>query len=158
MGNGERLDPLLTQRNLLVGLCSLGSPNTDQPTLIRVVGSARLRVDDDLLITVDNPDRTAQLAYGFVKLTGYQMVDGVLHAVVEAPEVTDRRRRNTLDTSGTDLLARVAAAGGTVLLSSKPYLRAATKSYFGPRWGGRSVPQDRRVSRDVPLDVLLAGA
>jgi len=45
-----------------------------------------------------------------------------------------RARGRTIDTSGVALLARLAADGGDALLSAKPYLRSASKAYFGPRW------------------------
>ncbi|HEY7814797.1 MAG TPA: hypothetical protein VIC62_16240 [Nakamurella sp.] len=152
----QRLDRLLTERNLLTGLCSVGTPDPVTPTLVRVDGRARLRVDDDLLITADGAPGNP-LTFGFAKLTGYRMVDGALHAQVEPAEQTDRRRGQVADLSGTGLLARVAERAGTVLLSPKPFLRSAAKAYFGARWSGRSVPSDRRVARTVPLDVLLAG-
>ncbi|ACV79018.1 hypothetical protein [Nakamurella multipartita] len=153
----QRLDPLLTERNLLTGLCSAGRPRRDDPALVRVTGQARLRVDDDLLITDIQPDDD-RFRHGFARLAGYRMIDGDLHAQVEPVEQTDRRRANTVDTSGVALLAGLAANGGTALLSAKPYLRSASKAYFGPRWSAGRVPTERRVTRDVPLDVLLAGA
>lgn len=153
----QRLDPLLTERNLHAGLCSSGRPRRDDPTLVRVTGQARLRVEDDLLITDTDPDDD-RFAHGFARLAGYRMIDGDLHAHIEPVDQTDRRRADPVDTSGVALLARLAAAGNPALISPKPYLRSASKAYFGPRWSGGRVPTDRRVTRDVPLDVLLAGA
>ncbi|WP_420121137.1 ATP-binding protein [Nakamurella sp.] len=126
-------------------------------TTLRFVGTARLRVDDDLLIT-DAASDTDGFAHGFARLAGYRMIDGELHAHIEPVEQTDRRRAESVDTSGVALLTRLAGAGGTALLSAKPYLRSASKAYFGPRWSAGRVPTDRRVTRAVPLDVLLAGA
>lgn len=152
----ERVDPLLTERNIAGGECAVGIPDPLTPTLVRVDGRARLRVGDTLLITRVCGDELRDVRQGLARLSGYRMVAGVLHAQVEAAP-SPRRNNSLADTSGVGVLASAARDGAPVELSDRPYLRPAKKAYFGRQWSRRSVPPDRRVTRDVPLDVLLAG-
>lgn len=152
----ERVDPLLTDRNIAGGECAEGIPDPLTPTLVRVDGRARLRVGDILLITRVCGAALGDVRQGLARLSGYRMVAGALHAQVEAAP-SPRRNGSLADTSGVGVLVSAARDGAPVELSDRPYLRPAKKAYFGRQWSRRSVPPDRRVTRDVPLDVLLAG-
>jgi hypothetical protein len=152
----ERVDPLLTDRNIVTGECAVGVPHRQTPHLVRVDGRARLRVGDTLLITRVCGGGLRDVRQGVARLAGYRMVEGALHAQVEAAPAQGRNK-SLADTTGIGVLASAALDEATVELSDRPYLRAAKKAYFGRQWSRRSVPPDRRVTRDVPLDVLLAG-
>lgn len=152
----ERVDPLLTERNIAGGECAVGIPDPLTPTLVRVDGRARLRVGDTLLITRVCGAALRDVRQGLARLSGYRMVAGALHAQLEAAP-SSRRNSSLADTSGVGVLMSAAKDTAPVELSDRPYLRPAKKAYFGRQWSRRSVPPDRRVTRDVPLDVLLAG-
>ena len=149
----ERTDPLLRHRCIVEGTVarvrllhrngSTISGSVSQPFRLRE-GEVLGMFDDT---SSENTARIVLVSMGFTDTL-----------VAEFGPVTSQRKQRRSSTAGAfAFMDSALAAHETVLVTNSPYLSSAPPSSTN-RWTGKPDPAETPIARDVPLDVVLAGA
>lgn len=149
----ERTDPLLRHRCIVEGTVarvrllhrngSTISGSVSQPFRLRE-GEVLGMFDDT---SSENTARIVLVSMGFTDTL-----------VAEFGPVTSQRKQRRSATAGAfAFMDSALAAHETVLVTNSPYLSSAPPGGRN-RWTGKPDPAETPIARDVPLDVVLAGA
>jgi len=149
----ERTDPLLRHRCIVEGTVarvrllhrngSTISGSVSQPFRLRE-GEVLGMFDDT---SSENTARIVLVSMGFTDTL-----------VAEFGPVTSKNKQRRSATAGAfAFMDSALAAHETVLVTNSPYLSSAPPSSTN-RWTGKPDPAETPIARDVPLDVVLAGA
>lgn len=146
-----RIDPLLRRRCEASGdVVRVKITGQDGAAfLASVSGAARLKEGPCILTATDLLDATVD----YVDLRSFMVGSSGLQVVLGR----ERRRTRQVNTAADKLLHAALGDGRGLFLSGAPFLAAARKVYPA-HWSGNAVKPEERVSRNVPLHVMLAGA
>lgn len=146
-----RVDPLARQRCAVTGEVTRVQIVGQKGAAFRAVasGAARTREGASIITAADTTD----VAVNYLDVDGFSIADGGLELILSRAKKLPSKFSDSSDQALFDALHRKTE----MYLSGAPYL-APAQTVGARHWSGREVKPEDRVSRNVPLHVMLAGA
>lgn len=144
-----RTDRIARRRGVIDGSVCRITPVKRNGAKIRATVSAPFKIKEGDLVLMDDDAQSDRVGYASLASITVE-VDAL---IAEFTPMVDQVKRNVGSFS---MLDGALAAHETMLVTAKPFLGGGRAVYAGT-WGRPVDPAATRISRRVPLDVVLAG-